>query len=181
VSLTASDGRRTVINLKTFFDRVVLINLQRRLDRLGAIKEQVRVKGWPFREFEVFNAIDGKKVPVSLGWSKGGGVYGCRQSHVGVLQSALMDGVDRLLVLEDDFVVKETFTEECEKFFTNVPDDWDQLMLGGQHIKSAFEVGDGIVRCKNTQRTHAYAVRGNMMRDLYSVGTPQFARHTLTI
>ena len=42
-------------------------------------------------------------------------------------------------------------------------------MLGGQHISGGPSVvKPGVVKCLNCQRTHAYALRGKWLRDLYS-------------
>ena len=129
---------------------------------------------WPFATPEVFCAVDGNLVGVPLGWSMGSGTWGCLQSHRTVLQDALMDGVRRLLVLEDDLCMRSTFVEEAERFLQEVPDDWDQLMVGGQHIGPTRQVKNGIVKCTNTQRTHAYAIRNRsasskMLSDLYAL------------
>jgi len=153
-----------------WFERIIVINLKRRPERLAAFRMEVANDLWPFLEPQVFEAIDGasERVPVPFSWRDGGGAWGCMQSHRQVLERALMDGVNSLLVLEDDACVRKTFPEDMISFLSRVPNDWDQLMLGGQHMGvEPHRIAPGIVRCLNCHRTHAYAVRGRFLRALY--------------
>lgn len=143
-----------------------MINLKRRPDRLEQAKEEL--KNWCFKEPEIFEAIDGNKVPTPIGWEQGGGAWGCMQSHRHILEKAIMDDTKSLMVLEDDFILCENFEKEIKKFLAEVPSDWEQLMIGGQHISTPKRVKPGIVQCVNCQRTHAYAIRGNFLKKLYS-------------
>jgi len=69
--------------------------------------------------------------------------------------------------LEDDAMLNPGFAEEVARFLANVPEDWEGLMLGGQHLTPPQAVKPGVVRVKNTHRTHAYACRGRYMRALF--------------
>ena len=73
---------------------------------------------------------------------------------------------ESVLVFEDDVIWKPDAWEQLKRFMEIVPSDWDQLMLGGQHLEAAEPVSSGVVRCRNTQRTHAYAIRGEAMKSL---------------
>ena len=151
---------------KTAFAQVVLINLKRRPDRLDRFRGNQRSAGWPFAEPEVFAAIDGDKVGVPSRFTQGGGAWGCLRSHCAILEQAVMDDVPSVLVFEDDVCWESGIVNAVEEFMGRVPNDWDQIMFGGQHHEGAEKVCPGVVKCRNAQRTHAYAVRGPAMRDL---------------
>lgn len=156
-------------DLKDTFDRVVVVNLARRADRWGSIQSLLRQHDWPFRWPVRFEAIDGNRLPMPRGWEYNGGTWGCLQSHRQILERAILDGVDRLLILEDDATVRSTFRQDLDRFIAAIPPDWEGLMFGGQHFATPIKLPGGIVKCINTQRTHAYAVRGRWLRDLYSL------------
>lgn len=151
------------------FDRVVLINLKRRKDRLERFLKNMSECQWPFKAPEIFEAVDGSKVPVPRFWGWGEGTWGCMQSHRQVLERAIMDGVRRLLVIEDDVFFRKDFGPSAKKFLSRVPANWDQLMIGGQlFADSDIEpVAEGVARVSNCQRTHCYAVQGDFIRVLY--------------
>jgi len=167
----AIGGQGDVGDLSKYFDRVVVINMKRRPDRLADFESNLRKWGWPFAWPTWVEGVDGasNKLPTPYGHRDGGGAWGCMLSHRRVLESAILDGVDKLLVLEDDARIGKDFTQKVKEFLENVPDDWDQLMLGGQHIGRSLPVtvNATVVRCKNTQRTHAYALRGDYLKALY--------------
>lgn len=159
-------------NLEGVFDRVVVINLKRRSDRLVKFWAQDVWKEWPFKTPEVFEGIDGSLVPHPKGWTHGNGTWGCMQSHRQVLEKAIQEGADSILVLEDDAGFLPGFAGGVRTFLENVPGDWDGLYLGGQHLDSVAHApqlaAPGVVKVYNPNRAHAYAVRGQYMRDLYA-------------
>lgn len=157
--------------IEATFDRVVVINLKRRTDRLETFFKELDKAEWCFKRPEIAYAIDGGsgKVPCCDGFEQGGGAWGCQRSHLRVLEDALMDDVKHLLVMEDDCYFRSSFREDVERFLAAVPPDYDGLMLGGQHMgSSAKPVSEGIVRATNCQRTHAYSCKPKYMKALYS-------------
>ncbi len=157
-------------DLRDYFDRVVLINLKRRPDRLARTRQALHRCKWPFKEPIIVPAVDGHAVPSPDDWKSGPGAWGCLRSHQNVLEAAIADGVDKLLVLEDDVCFVDTFSEDIADFLKNVPDDWDQLMIGGQHkvpLGLPEQINDYVYRCVRCERTHCYAIRGPFMRKFY--------------
>lgn len=157
------------------FERIVVVSLRRRADRLAAFWKRLDETGWPFEIPVVFEAVDSQLVPTPSGvgghnvWNSGGGAWGCMQSHRQILERCLIDKVSSVLVLEDDAFPVDNFIPQVTKFLQEVPDDWEGLMLGGQHFGRVPVVKPGILKCQNCQRTHAYACRGKYLRDLYAL------------
>lgn len=150
------------------FDRIALINLDRRKDRLGAF--EAKLLDIPSLQGYIrYRAIHGDSVTVPHFFQSGGGAWGCRQTHVRVLEDAILDNVNTLLVLEDDVRFCKDFEDRLRAFMHAIPDDWEGLMLGGQNQATPQETGiPNVSRAVDTQRTHAYVVRGlDPMRDLY--------------
>ncbi len=152
-------------SIEATFDRVVVVNLARRPERLAAFRQTLG-DAWPFRRPERFEAVDGHVNAPPPGWTKGAGAWGCMASHRRVLQSAIDDGLDSILILEDDALPAPGFAARAADFLARVPADWDCLMLGGEHLTAPLPVAAGVVRCVMTNRTHAFALRRRFMPGL---------------
>ena len=146
------------------FERVVVINLARRTDRLADFTR--RICDWPFKAPTRFEAVDGSTLNVPAEWKHGRGALGCFLSHRAVLGAAVADSVSSLLVLEDDACPVPNFTDRSAEFLSRVPPDWQCLMFGAEHLSPPVRVGRGIVQCTAANRAHAYSVRGPMMDGL---------------
>jgi hypothetical protein len=153
--------------LKNFVERVYVINLKTRPDRIKTFLDRLERYGWPFPDPIIYPAIDGNKVGVPPEFTQGGGAYGCRMSHLRILQDCLMEDVKTVLILEDDAEITEGFTDRVAEFLAKVPQDWEGIMLGGQHHAPPKTTGiPGVVRVQYAQRTHAYIARPSYMKAL---------------
>lgn len=160
--------------LADFFERVYCINLRRRPDRKKRVQSELRKHGWPFQDIEWIDAVDGKNVPVAPWWKAGGGAWGCYRSHLRLIEECLNDGVESVLLLEDDMTIDKDFVKQVTEFCKQVPEDWGMLYLGGQHLyvnqqaPTVVKGTNGLVyRPYNVNRTHAWALRGDTMRKAY--------------
>lgn len=139
------------------FDRVVVISLRHRQERLAAFRARWAAAR-PGMVAEVCDAVDGQREQMPDGWSATAGALGCYRSHQAVIRQALDDGVERLLVLEDDVTFVHDFIERLDGLA--IPADCEQLYLGGEHLRKPLPGPPGFVRGRNVNRTHAYAVLG---------------------
>ncbi len=146
-----------------------LINLKRRADRLLHFRKLQKENGWHLPEPEIFNAIDGDKVGVPTSFKQGGGAFGCRQSHISCLERCVNEDVQSVLMLEDDVTWNGEAWKQLDIFMQEVPKDWSYLLLGGQHCVPSKPVSKHVHIATNTQRTHAYIVRGECIKALLGV------------
>jgi len=139
------------------FDRVVVISLARRHDRLAGFMARLP-SGWPLGGPVHFPAIDGQEDRPPAWWKTTPGAWGCYRSHRAVIEAALAEGTESLLILEDDVTFLRGFVERLAGL--EVPADCQMLYLGGQHLSRPDPGPPGFVRGRNVNRTHAYAVFG---------------------
>jgi len=169
--LLQRNGASAADSLAHYFSRVVCINLRRRPDRWQRFCEQLEAVDWPFRPPERFRAVDGS-ICSPPDWIRNRypeceGAWGCYQSHLRILEDALLDDVKCLLILEDDAVIVPDFRRRVGEFLSHVPDDWDHLFLGGEHRLAPVAVNRQVYRCRQVHRTHAHALRGDFIRQAY--------------
>ena len=165
---TLGPGHLAIMRGATGVNRWYLLNLERRPDRLKEATEGLTRAGIEFGRFE---AVDGNKLPLPSNEKNGAGAFGCRLSHVRIMEDAIKNDFEMVGVFEDDvvFANPETFKEELNEVFSKLPSDWELLYLGGQHRQKPTPVKEGIVRCNDCHRTHSYIVRGEAIRKLYGI------------
>lgn len=155
------------MNYTNYFERVVVINLKRRPERKQRLEKLIKSSKWPFGKPIWFNAVDGSVVPVANKWGAGGGAWGCKRSWCRVLEEALNDGVQSILVLEDDAIWRGDFSSQVDDFLKKVPANWECLFFGGQNMKTPKKVSEGVYRATNTQRTHCIGLQRDGIRKAY--------------
>lgn len=143
------------MTLNEYFDKIICINLDKRLDKWKECLSQ-------FLEFgikaERFSGHD-----MSDGW----GNNGCTASHRGVLELICHHRWHRTLILEDDFLITHPNAQQMfSDMIGDVPDDWQMLYLGGHYGDAPqARVSKHVIRIGRMMTTSSYAV------------TYKFARH----
>ena len=115
------------MKVNEYFDKVVVINLDRRTDRMEKLVPQLERLGI---EYERHSAVDGKELgidPISAG----------TMSHVQVLKKYKEQ---KVLVLEDDAQFVDDFNEKFEEVMQTLPNNWDIFYLGALLPKDTGKV-----------------------------------------
>lgn len=155
------------LNLRDFFDHVWVINLKRRSDRL----EEFRGLWAPYCEPlpDTFDAYDGwvltevGTIPPNFWGMVAPGFAGSWMSHQLLATQTPED--QSVLIFEDDAVPAVDFAPRVAAMMEQMPDDWEGIFLGWApghgHV---LPLDKNLVRHRAPLNTHAYALRGNLLR-----------------
>lgn len=151
------------------FEKIFIINLPFKKDRLNKLLPTLPKS---LRNFEIWPAVHGDTVRPPLNWHAGNGAWGCYRSHMQVLEYCIQHKVSSYLVLEDDALFTEEFDSVLKDTLDNIPEDWQQLYLGG-HLMYEIKhppkkINEHIYMPYNVDRTHCFAVHKRGYYDLYN-------------
>ena len=119
------------MKVNDFFDKVIVINLDRRTDRMEKLAPQLEKLDI---QYERFSAVDGKQLGIDP-------IVAGLQSHLQIMKQI---AGQRVLILEDDALFVDDFNEKFEKVIQTLPEDWDIFYLGALVPKEV-----GLVRMVN--------------------------------
>jgi len=132
----------------SIFKQAILINLDKRQDRLEQFDTQAKALGIDYERFQAIESTDP--------------VLGCKLSHIAALMKCKGDSV---FIFEDDSRFVDNFQEELERSLAVLPDDWDMVYLGAHLLKSE-SVNDRWRRSLECSSTHAYLVKAHLIPKL---------------
>jgi glycosyl transferase family 25 len=121
-----------------FFDKIYIINLPSRKDRLTEIIKQLEYIGidLPSNKIKIFEAIRPSRKD---DWPTIG-AKGCFLSHLGVLKDAQKNKYEKILVLEDDVNFVENFNDLIETTIIQLNNtSWD-ILYGGYQKSDALDL-----------------------------------------
>lgn len=148
------------MRVNDFFDRVFVINLDRRQDRLDSISSQL---GLLDIEFERYSAVDQLDINST-------GIVACATSHQNVIKLAKGRGYENILVLEDDCLFDKDFLGIFDRLSEEIPNTWEMFYLGAAEIRGT-KVADRLTRIKYALGAHAYGIKNTSYDAAISVNT----------
>lgn len=155
-----------MIDLKKHFDKVYVINLDRRPDRYELFKEELKKHN--IQEVERYPAIDGNLMENKTNLLPG--ELGILLTHLQIIRDCIKNDVKNVLILEDDVC----FTDEIknlEDYMTLVPKDWEFIYFGGNHVygESPERLNDKIIKLNFTVALQCVAINGSIFEALEAI------------
>jgi glycosyl transferase family 25 len=148
---------RTAGALDALFPLQVCINLDRRPDRWGRVRERFARHG--LGRVGRIPAVDGAGLEPPPGWQHPRGAFGCLLSHLEAVRQARREGVPQVLIFEDDVVLHPDLHERFAAGLEELPEDWDMLYFGAIHDREPERVSRRLARLTRSYSTFAYALR----------------------
>jgi glycosyl transferase, family 25 len=146
-----------------YFDRVAIIHLPQRVDRFRSLKTELAGVGLDIHSNKV--AIPAAPMPQDPNGFPSRGVYGNFLSHLGIIEQAYRDGLESVLILEDDAIFSKAFNRSqigiARYLRVNL---WDQLFIGHSIADKLPPAPSGLVRFQGSFFwAHCYAVHRRIM------------------
>jgi len=158
--------------LNEYFDWIVCINLDKRLDRwkkVSKIFNDLNLK------VERISAVDGTKEPKKYNLKPG--ELGCLLSHLNVIKIAKKTNKKNILILEDDVEFCQDAVSLFFEYEKELP-NWDWLYLGGNHalnnkymspLNCPIQITDHVYRVREIYSTHSYAIKETIYDDIINI------------
>jgi len=141
-----------------FFDKIYVINLPSRKDRLLEITEEM------YKYNIDFELIDGIVSPL-------GGADGLRLTVNNILLDSIEKEYQQILIFEDDCVFLENPNTTMEEVIKQLPIDWLLLYLGGQ-VTNGFKrrQSANLLQADMIFATHSWALSLQGMKEVIASG-----------
>ncbi|WP_293311985.1 glycosyltransferase family 25 protein [Pedobacter sp. UBA5917] len=150
-------------NPDKYFDEIYCINLARRHDRKKEFEKNYKNLGT--KNVTFFEAFDGNDIE-DPEWQFSKGALGCRLSHFTIYKEAVHKKQNRILILEDDVIIKKQFISDLKDIISLVGDDYDMIYFGGFNFLNPKPVTDHILRLQNTLALQAVAINTRCLNAL---------------
>lgn len=145
------------MNWTEYVDRIVVINLQKRTDRLLEIAEELHKWNIPY---ELFTAIE-----------KENGAEGLRDSVVQIFNESLSKEHENIVIFEDDCLFVEEPNSVMNNVIKQMPSNYHIIYLGGQ-VTNGFKQrhSENLIQLDMCFATHAWMISKQGMKEILSQG-----------
>jgi GR25 family glycosyltransferase involved in LPS biosynthesis len=156
-----------MVNFNKYFDRIYVINLDRRPDRFKSFQKEIDKYG--IKNVERFSAIDGLTISSNNNTLLSGEI-GVLMTHLEIIKKCHSEGAKNVLILEDDVF----FTNEINKldeYMSEVPKDWDFIYFGGNHVygPTPTKISDKVLKLNFTVALQCVAINNTLFETIMAI------------
>jgi glycosyl transferase family 25 len=146
-----------------YFDRIAIIHLPERVDRFTSLSKELSAVGLDIGNSKV--SLPAPEMPEQLNGFPSRGVYGNFLSHLAIIERAYADGIQSVLVLEDDAIFSNAFNSAQSNMAASLRNNrWDQVFIGHSIPGRLPSSRSGLVRFQGDFFwAHCYAVHQRIM------------------
>ena len=163
-------------NNNKLLENIYFINLDSSKDRFKMMNEQAIKHNLKFKRYLAFHGkkinrkdyIKNKKIKPN---GPNGGILGCALSHIYIWEEAIKNNYEYILVLEDDVILNDNFIQLFNKYYKQVPNDWDILHLGSSWLKGK-QISKNILKTNNSVGAYAILFKLNTLKQLIKKKIP---------
>ena len=155
--------------MNEIFKHKFVINLDRRKDRREQYEAEFEKHG--IKNVERISAVDGNLIDIVSPINKG--EIGVMRSHKNIYKYCLENNIDQCLIFEDD-VQFFPDVKNFKSWYAEVPEDWQIIYLGGNHLCSPLQqVSERVYKTVYSLTTHAYAIKKDMMQFVLNISNEE--------
>jgi GR25 family glycosyltransferase involved in LPS biosynthesis len=144
------------MNWQSFFDKIYVINLAKRKDRLLQVTEEMDKYGI---EFDLVDAIEDTE----------SGARGLRDTMIKIFTEALENNYERIFVFEDDAMWLEDPNPILNAAVEQLPDNWHLLYAGVQATKGfKYRHSANLLNLDGGFATHAVGYSKQCIKEIMS-------------
>lgn len=110
----------------------------------------------------VIEGVDGLAIKKPKYTKLQSGTYGCLLSHINAIKFAKSNNLDCILILEDDVRFVMNFEAHLKKAFSELPENWDMLWLGGADSIPPSKYSDSLNILNGSWGGYAYILRSTV-------------------
>jgi glycosyl transferase family 25 len=147
------------MELKKYFDKIYCINLDRRPDRWKKVQKEFEINN--IKDVERYSAIDGNTLINNTKLLNG--ELGILETHYNLIKKCKEDNLNNVLIIEDDVCFTSEF-KNFEDYISKVPDDWDFIFLGGNHVYGIppIKINDKVLKLNHTVSLHCVVIKNTL-------------------
>lgn len=162
------------MNLNNYFHNIYIINLDKRVDRWVSIENQLQKLN--IIEYKRYSAIDGTQLINNFGSPHIEiGNLALSMTTINILKEAKELQLENIFIFEDDAMCERS-DFDLDLYMKEVPDNWDMLYFGANHIVKPTRISDNVVKINLAYCAHAFAIH-NRMYDTIINGLSKFDKH----